>query len=342
VKLFDLLEGEARELVVYYAEKFNRSSHDSMWKVLKERYGGTYRSQRRAFEFLDELKPFKQFTHKEQHELLTKLRVVMDYVREKQRKASKEKSFPTFITIRKLVPTKFMMEYSNWIHSNLHKDNIHSFFRWLEIKWKCTLELSEDKHPVSTKAPLKGIKPRQFLVQNSETQSEEPELQDETVSEDEAELTVESQEEEVFVATNRPSSKPKYTPKKSSFSKKPSSNELKVDQMLTQRCDFCKTERHLLSKCEKFEKADPLLKLNYMKKHRLCWHCLRSGHFINKCRVNVGKACGIDGCQRKHHPFVHPPISKSRGLYIEDILIEFFGIEECEDGGNAGSDPPQD
>jgi len=270
------------------------------------------------------------------------LRVVMDYVREKQRKASKEKSFPTFITIRKLVPTKFMMEYSNWIHSNLHKDNIHSFFRWLEIKWKCTLELSEDKHPVSTKAPLKGIKPKQFLVQNSETQSEEPELQDETGSEEEAELTVESQEEEVSAAVNRPSFKPRYTKKEASLSKRPSAHEHKVDQLSIPKCDFCKTERHYLSQCDKFEKADSLQKLEHMKEHKLCWHCLRPGHFINKCRVNVGKVCGIDGCQRKHHPLVHPPISKSRGLYIEDILIEFFGIKESESGRNAGSNPTQD
>jgi len=79
-----------------------------------------------------------------------------------------------------------------------------------------------------------------------------------------------------------------------------------------------------------------------MKKHKLCWHCLRSGHFINKCRVNVGKLCGVDGCQRKHHPNVHTPVSKSKGLYVEDILIEFFGIEENDPGGDADSNSEKD
>jgi len=342
VKLFDLLEGEARDLVVYYAEKFNRKSHSNMWRVLNERYGGTYRSQRRAFDFLDEMKPFRQFTHKEQHELLTKMRVVMDYIQKKQKSASKEKSFPTFITIRKLVPTKYMSEYTNWIYSNDRKDNIHSFFKWLGIKWRCTLELEEDKHPITPKAPQKVGKAKQFLTQNTENNSESQEYSDENEEESENSHSSNESQAEVFVAENRQGFKPKYKKKAQAFRKRPTANQQKVDQYSAPKCDFCKTERHLLTKCDKFIKADPLLKLNYMKKHRLCWHCLRSGHFINKCKVNVGMKCGVDGCERRHHPIVHPPVVKSKGLYIEDYLSEFFGIEENPSGGDSEPSPTQD
>jgi len=313
-----------------------------MWKVLEERYGGRYRSQRRAFDFLDEMKPLRQFTHKEQHELLTKLRVVMDYIRKKQKSASKEKSFPTFITIRKLVPTKFMGEYTNWIYSNDRKDNIHSFFRWLEVKWRCSLELEEDKKSVTPKVPVKGGKAKQFLTQEAENISEGQEYSEENEEVDPSNSSNDSQAEEVFVAENRRGFKPKYKGKAQAFQKRPTANQQKVDQYSAPKCDFCKVERHPLTKCDKLIKADPLLKLNYMKKHKLCWHCLRSGHFINKCKINVGVKCGVDGCERRHHPIVHPPVVKSKGLYVEDYLSEYFGIEENESGGNSEPSPTQD
>ena len=356
VKLFDLLEGEARELVVYYAEKFDKHSHRNMWKVLEERYGGTYRSQRRAFQFLDEMKPFKQFTHKEQHDLLTKMRVVMDYIKKKQRRASKEKSFPTFITIRKLVPTKSMFEYTNWIYSNTRRDNIHSFFKWLQVKWKCTLELEEDKQPITSRHPPKNIsnrdnKPKQFLAQDSEALSESEKLLDETELSEQSDHSVDSNGE-IFVAGNQPGFRPKYkgrgnSSRQKTFAKKPftprySANKQKVDQLSTAKCEFCKTERHSLATCEKFLKASPLVKVNHMKSHKLCWHCLRSGHFINKCRVNVGKVCGVEGCQRRHHPAVHTPVNKSKNLYVEDLLEESFSSEADNDVDSNVQESSQD
>ena len=62
-------------------------------------------------------------------------------------------------------------------------------------------------------------------------------------------------------------------------------------------------QQHNLSACPKFKALSVEERLSEVQKHKLCFCCLRSGHWLTTCR-NL-KPCGVNGCTRSHNALLH-------------------------------------
>ncbi|XP_055922824.1 uncharacterized protein LOC129953606, partial [Eupeodes corollae] len=69
----------------------------------------------------------------------------------------------------------------------------------------------------------------------------------------------------------------------------------------TQNCPKCHGG-HILPQCTDFISLDVVSRREFVKKHSICFNCLRQGHGSYKCRSNF--RCKT--CKARHHSLVHP------------------------------------
>ena len=67
-------------------------------------------------------------------------------------------------------------------------------------------------------------------------------------------------------------------------------------------CVLCKGTHHL-ERCHKFRVLKLEQRRDLVKSKRVCHACLSPGHFVKNCRG--ARMCGVEGCQRRHHPLLH-------------------------------------
>ncbi|KAH8278178.1 hypothetical protein KR026_008469 [Drosophila bipectinata] len=67
-------------------------------------------------------------------------------------------------------------------------------------------------------------------------------------------------------------------------------------------CPICEGQ-HATTSCSEFIGASPPGRWSMVKRHRLCFTCLRSGHEARSCDVHG--ECQINGCRRLHHRLLH-------------------------------------
>ncbi|XP_055591485.1 uncharacterized protein LOC129743475 [Uranotaenia lowii] len=79
------------------------------------------------------------------------------------------------------------------------------------------------------------------------------------------------------------------------------------------KCLSCK-QAHQLSQCPTFLKLTPNSRLDFVKTHRLCINCLRSGHLAKDCRSSVCRSCA-----KKHHTLLHLPPRNFNGTTSEEV-----------------------
>ncbi|UYV84182.1 hypothetical protein LAZ67_X001460, partial [Cordylochernes scorpioides] len=81
-------------------------------------------------------------------------------------------------------------------------------------------------------------------------------------------------------------------------------------------CILCKSKHHPLYMCNLFCKMPLKEKLNVVKGHKLCFNCLRKGHFSWNCRLN--QRCKV--CKGKHHTMIHydKPSTESASAQVEN------------------------
>ncbi|XP_045776074.1 uncharacterized protein LOC123874629 [Maniola jurtina] len=68
-----------------------------------------------------------------------------------------------------------------------------------------------------------------------------------------------------------------------------------------EQCPVCKLD-HQLPECKRFRDVDTNERWEIVKKHRICFQCLRSPHRRSTCRA---KKCGHDSCSMAHHRLLH-------------------------------------
>ncbi|XP_043661538.1 uncharacterized protein LOC122625509 [Drosophila teissieri] len=67
-------------------------------------------------------------------------------------------------------------------------------------------------------------------------------------------------------------------------------------------CPICGGQHGILN-CREFIGASPQERWSNVKRHRLCFNCLRSGHTARSCYTQG--ECQINGCRREHHRLLH-------------------------------------
>ena len=68
-------------------------------------------------------------------------------------------------------------------------------------------------------------------------------------------------------------------------------------------CLCCKQVQHALSKCSTFTKLGQKARFELVKRHRLCFSCLASGHATRECGSR--KQCSEPDCKYYHHVLLH-------------------------------------
>ncbi|XP_073843555.1 uncharacterized protein [Musca autumnalis] len=74
------------------------------------------------------------------------------------------------------------------------------------------------------------------------------------------------------------------------------------EQDKEEECRICRGQHNLFD-CKKFHSMSVPNRWNEVKKLRLCFSCLGSGHSTRNCRRR--KECHVNGCQRKHNKLLH-------------------------------------
>lgn len=76
------------------------------------------------------------------------------------------------------------------------------------------------------------------------------------------------------------------------------------DAEICEQCLFCDQPGHQLDECNKFEVESYEERKNFVESNRVCYACLRKGHYSSDCHNQ--KVCGKHGCTSiKHHAYVH-------------------------------------
>ncbi|XP_043862794.1 uncharacterized protein LOC120457848 isoform X2 [Drosophila santomea] len=76
-------------------------------------------------------------------------------------------------------------------------------------------------------------------------------------------------------------------------------------------CPICGGQHGILN-CREFIGASPQERWSNVKRHRLCFKCLRSGHTARSCYTQG--ECQINGCRREHHRLLHGADEERRPL----------------------------
>lgn len=65
-------------------------------------------------------------------------------------------------------------------------------------------------------------------------------------------------------------------------------------------CCLC-GEKHLLFRCDQFKSLPVIKRLEVVKRHKLCFNCLRQGHVVRKCTSKHD----CMHCKQRHHSMLH-------------------------------------
>ncbi|XP_046985874.1 uncharacterized protein LOC124555853 [Schistocerca americana] len=76
-------------------------------------------------------------------------------------------------------------------------------------------------------------------------------------------------------------------------------------------CNFC-SEPHTITKCKGFQALNVDERRAYVTKNKLCFLCIRSGHFSTKCRISPCKTC-----KGRHNILLHKPAEPRNGQSSE-------------------------
>ncbi|XP_065180445.1 uncharacterized protein LOC135811008 [Sycon ciliatum] len=74
------------------------------------------------------------------------------------------------------------------------------------------------------------------------------------------------------------------------------------------KCDFCGRAGHKVAECREFARKTSNERWRWVKTERRCFTCLGQGHRTRECPDST--PCKKDGCDRLHHPMLHPPKRK--------------------------------
>jgi hypothetical protein len=126
-------------------------------------------------------------------------------------------------------------------------------------------------------------------------------------------------------------------------SKKPNFSRTKA--ITTYMCPVC-TAKHGLWKCSKFNALAAKERQAVIRRFKLCFHCLNSGHRVSSCKFYPKQLCGVKGCQRFHHSLLHPSTKSTvfyedRDSYCSTLPdLDQINFDDLESGSESSGEGP--
>ncbi len=114
----------------------------------------------------------------------------------------------------------------------------------------------------------------------------------------------------------------------------------------TDMCPLCRA-KHAVKKCSKFHALNAKQRQSVVKKFRICFHCLNSGHRVSNCKFFPKQLCGVKGCQRFHHKLLHPSTKSTVFFEGRDSNcstlpdIDQINFDDLESGSEDSDDAPE-
>ena len=127
-------------------------------------------------------------------------------------------------------------------------------------------------------------------------------------------------------------------------SKKP--NFSRTKSFNTDMCPVCKA-KHGLWRCSKFIALAAKERQAVIKRFKLCFHCLGSGHRVSSCKFYQKQLCGVKGCQRFHHKLLHPSTKSTVFFENRDSDcstlpdIDQINFDDLESGSEDSDEAPE-
>lgn len=88
----------------------------------------------------------------------------------------------------------------------------------------------------------------------------------------------------------------------------------------SKKCPVCSKDGHGAPSCTIIKNAELSVRWELMKKHRLCFRCMKPRNFRHKCKYT---RCNVSGCKNPHHPLLHDPnyVRVSTTTHVNDTAL---------------------
>ena len=100
------------------------------------------------------------------------------------------------------------------------------------------------------------------------------------------------------------------------------------DNKVKNACEICKRDNHKINKCFLFAKMFPYKRLKAVRSEKLCFNCLKNGHYVEQCDSG---SCNV--CKRKHHTLLHDAFQSKRDQPTSDqnFIVQLNSSEISDD-----------
>jgi hypothetical protein len=267
VMLKNCLSGTPLELVKGLG--YSEIQYEMAIAKLEQRYGGERRLLQQLIEAITSSPPMREDNLKGLSEFSNKLYDIVAKLKDAGQDSELGGTSALYTIVLQKIPDNFLVQYQN-DRPRLEEDGLLTFTKWLNRQVAIRLEMAELKEPIRKPRPEGGSKGPRGDQKPNRSHAHATEAKD-----------------SASLAT--PTSA-----KDSSFNQ--SSKPLPV-------CPICQ-DKHIVPKCEKWQKASVQDRWGMARQHKICFRCLFSGHQGKTCRST--RKCDVAGCTKTHHRSLHP------------------------------------
>ena len=320
VYLVDSLEKDPLNLATaIVGGRFDDFSLGKIWYVLNEHYGGERRRKAIPLLRLRNLGFIAKFVKTDLlnfHVVLTEIRSYYTY--RDSHKLWEENSEMVCMAREKIAPV-LQMEYFSFLKQMGYQDNFVSFANWIKEK----LEIQQH---VEESMTIKKASERTYKTLSAEeidcgvvsqTENDSDNCENISAAGQDYHRNQKPQKGVRFEEFRKHKTTIESLANKSSLA--PTTE--KVEEL---SCSFCQ-KNHRFYACPEFDKIPHDEKNDFVRKHKICYHCLNPGHIAAKCDYFPARTCKVDNCTGSHHKKLHPPKFTSSYSYEEWYDDEVLG-----------------
>jgi len=354
--LLSLLEGEPSILCARFVRhNIDDETYNTLWEVLDQRYGGQNREDQQVMEEFDKVRILESYDLKEIQGLADCLVSVRDYYRKVDPGSLIQPRGLLAQKARKKLGQQAGIDYLKYLAEQGKEDT------FLEL-----VNFVRDRYRIAQRIEREFAKTGKRSVNYTDTYQVEASENDSFEQGSDIDCAKFNAQGKSGSKSRPPTQKKWKNQGVSSGSREASARDnqkltLTADYQKNQNkkpfysgtkafntamCPLCRT-KHAMWKCTKFLALRAKERQSVIKKFKLCFHCLGSGHRVSACRFYPKQLCGVKGCQRFHHRLLHP--STKSTVFYEDrdsdcsTLPDFdqINFDDLESGSDNSDEVPE-